>query len=160
LGPAQLELLVELLNNSWLELAAFYYFRLALQRRNRLFNIYYSFRATRTPINSNRRVTRQFEVDVLAILGYQAVLVSCTASAGEDVKTKAFEALHRAHQIGGDGSRAIVLCSKCQNETQPLEEELHHETGDLGRALRIWPWERWQNLEAAFNTYLNEIGWR
>ena len=50
------------------------------------------------------------EVDLVAVFGYQLVLISCTVDDGRDlVKQKAFEAMHRARQMGGDGARAVMI---------------------------------------------------
>lgn len=57
---------------------------------------------------------RELEVDIIVMKGYQMFLFSCTTyeRAGE-VKGKAFEAIFRAEQLGGDHATAItVSCIK------------------------------------------------
>ena len=57
---------------------------------------------------------RDFELDVVAMLGHQIVVISCTIDQGTGleglIKQKGMEVLHRARQLGGDEARAIVLC--------------------------------------------------
>jgi hypothetical protein len=65
-----------------------------------------------------------FEADLLAVLGYQLVYVSCTT--GTDAKGKAFEALHRARQLGGLGTRALVIASNRQEDKASSDEALLH----------------------------------
>ncbi len=57
--------------------------------------------------NYNQRDT---ELDVIAIRGYKLFLVSCTTYDGiKIVKEKAFEAIYRAEQLGGEHAKAIVI---------------------------------------------------
>lgn len=47
-----------------------------------------------------------FQLDICAVYGYQLNVISITAAKDKGtVKLKAFEALHRAHQLGGDESK-------------------------------------------------------
>ena len=53
---------------------------------------------------------RKTEIDVIAIRGYKLFLFSCTTSQEiKWVKQKAFEALHRAEQLGGEHAKLIVV---------------------------------------------------
>ena len=58
--------------------------------------------------------TRELEVDIIVMKGYQMFLFSCTADDNiENVKSKAFEAVFRAEQLGGDHATAVtVSCIK------------------------------------------------
>lgn len=53
-----------------------------------------------------------FELDVVAVRGYQPFVFSCT-TAGERsaLKLKLFEAILRARQIGGDQARVALVCT-------------------------------------------------
>ena len=57
---------------------------------------------------------RELEVDIIVMKGYQMFLFSCTADVNtENVKSKAFEAVFRAEQLGGDHATAVtVSCIK------------------------------------------------
>lgn len=63
-----------------------------------------------------------FQIDDFAIKGYQLFAISCgTGKKRGDLKTKLFEVLVRARQIGGDEARVALVCGiedpKClQNE--------------------------------------------
>jgi hypothetical protein len=53
---------------------------------------------------------RMTELDIMVLRGYQLFLVSCTTSHKiKRVKQKAFEALHRARQLGGEHAKVIVV---------------------------------------------------
>jgi hypothetical protein len=53
---------------------------------------------------------RDMEFDLVIIKGYQLFIISLTTSVSPElVKEKAFEVLHRALQIGGDGAKGIVI---------------------------------------------------
>lgn len=53
---------------------------------------------------------RQTEIDAIAIKGYQLFLFTCvTAKKVGSVKLKAFEALYRANQLGGEHAKVIVV---------------------------------------------------
>ncbi|NTW03403.1 MAG: hypothetical protein HGA19_19360 [Oscillochloris sp.] len=55
---------------------------------------------------------KRFEVDVIAMRGYQLFVFSCVAS--DDMgkcKQKLFEASHRASQLGGDEARFALVCA-------------------------------------------------
>ena len=70
------------------------------------------------------------ELDVVAILGYQLVAISCTLSSNYgQCKKKGFEIIHRARQIGGDHARAAVLCLLNDHKRNDLESELKKDMG-------------------------------
>lgn len=111
-----------------------------------------------------------FELDVVAILGYQIVVISCTLDDGtlddepnirKIIKQKGMEAIIRARQLGGDEAQAIVLCKAHPNDAQLLQEELHDEVGSAGKPLRIWGTDMWHNLQQKFYNYLrNDLHWQ
>lgn len=81
---------------------------------------------------------RHFELDVVAALGYQVVVISCSVTSGmSTVKQKAMEAYHRARQLGGDEARAVVLCLASYENAERVEKELEDETG-IERPLQVW----------------------
>lgn len=115
---------------------------------------------------------KPFELDVVAVLGYQVVVVSCDASNPEaarynrdhenycgtsyqtSIKRKAMEVYHRAKQIGGDDARAIMLCNCNQNTAEIIEEELADETGSTDIPLQVWGTNTWPHLQIHFSDYL------
>ena len=111
--------------------------------------------------NDNR--TKPFELDVVAILGYQIVVVSCTfAFSQATLKQKGMEAILRARQLGGDEARAIVLCAASDKVTTYVQEELHDEIGSAAPPLKIWGktdrgnLRNTQALADKFETYLKD----
>ena len=85
---------------------------------------------------------RHFELDVVAVLGYQVVVVSCSVDSDPGrIKGKAMEAYHRAKQLGGDEARAVVLCVATYEYAERVEKELEDETGTK-RPLQVWGRQR------------------
>ena len=66
---------------------------------------------------------RELEVDIIVMKGYQMFLFSCTADDDtENVKSKAFEAVFRAEQLGGDHATAITV--SCIKNIAPVDNAL------------------------------------
>jgi hypothetical protein len=73
-----------------------------------------------------------FEVDVVAIRGYQMFAISCTTSKNKGlVKSKLFEAYVRARQMGGDEARIALVC--CSDDPAKVQSEMQQTLGDNGR---------------------------
>ena len=106
---------------------------------------------------------KNFELDVVAVLGHQIVVVSCTVDRNQEmIKKKGMEAILRARQLGGDEARAIVLCSAVKNVTDNIQRELHDEIGSTAPPLEIWGKTKQGNLpnmkalSAKFTAYLKD----
>ncbi|MBN2009971.1 hypothetical protein JW960_11565 [candidate division KSB1 bacterium] len=74
---------------------------------------------------------RTTEIDVIAIQGYQLYLFSCTtANRISIVKQKAFEALYRAEQLGGEHAKVILVSTLFNNynsnEEMDSEQNIHN----------------------------------
>jgi hypothetical protein len=104
---------------------------------------------------------KPFELDVVAVLGYQIVVVSCTfANKHAIVKKKGMEAILRMRQLGGAEARAIVVCSASREAQQLIQAELKEETGHSSLSLEIWGKDTWSHLPQAFNQYIRPVfGW-
>lgn len=60
--------------------------------------------------NVNKHEGFQFQIDLIAIYGYQMTLISVTTHEAKGLcKQKAFEAIHRARQLGGDEAKIILV---------------------------------------------------
>ena len=103
-----------------------------------------------------------FELDVVALLGYQILVISCTLESGNAaIKKKGMEVILRARQLGGDEAQAIVLCKGHPDTAQRVEKELHDEIGSAGKPLLIWGTDKWQNLQNEFKQYLqDDLHWK
>ena len=65
---------------------------------------------------------RPCEIDVITMRGYQFFLCSCTTSQDiKYVKQKAFEAIYRAEELGGEHAKTIVI-STMYNKTDGRSE--------------------------------------
>ena len=148
-------------NGIWLEYAAYDAFEKALENisqsnpaRNNC-KLFHSVHVRRA--NAMDLRVRPFELDVVAVLGHQIVVVSCTISGNANViKQKGIEAYHRAKQLGGDEARAIVLCSAHPNDQPFYQEELQDETGSADVPLEVWGTGEWEDLTGEFTEYLTD----
>ena len=161
-----------------LEHAAYAAFQTALKRRDTRTNwaIFRSVEGGRIQ-RSKHRDPQPFELDVVAVLGYQVVVVSCTtiktakpdgtsdSNGRMEIKRKAMEALIRAKQLGGEEARVVMLCCGENQFCLNMEEGLEDEMGDQSRHLRIWGKTRAGKLPTTkglidkFNVYLDELSW-
>jgi len=68
----------------------------------------------------------KFEVDAIAIRGYQLFGFSCsTTKKKKELKLKLFEAYIRACQLGGDEARVALVC--CSDDPEVIKKELEQE---------------------------------
>jgi hypothetical protein len=62
-------------------------------------------------IETRNRDGRRFEVDAIALRGYQLFYFSCYAGSEFNLaKSKLFEAIERASQLGGDEAKSAIIC--------------------------------------------------
>ena len=162
---SDLEQVHKFFNGIWLEYGAYVAFKDALEKistnnldRNN-YKLFHSVHARRAKATDQR--VKHFELDVVAVLGYQIVVVSCTVDRSHDrIKQKGMEAILRARQLGGDEARAIVLCSAHQNDAKLIEDELMDEMGSASEPLQVWGRNRWRGLSNKFYQYLrNDLHW-
>lgn len=74
----------------------------------------------------------QFDVDVIALRGYQLFAFSCSTDSRKALlKSKLFEAYIRARQLGGDEARVALVC--CNDEPERLEHEMRRDVDPEGR---------------------------
>lgn len=109
---------------------------------------------------------RSFELDVIAVLGYQVILVSCyTGKDSKEIKMKAMEAIIRAKQLGGEEAQTITLCSANNRVCAEIQAGLQDEMGGDSPYLRVWGESKsdnlpnFQGLTGKFNTYLEDLKW-
>jgi len=168
LSGVELESVSKLCSGGWLEVIAWDALRQALNENAEA--------APNFRVHSSTQFARhylgkfvQFELDVVAVLGYQLLVVSCSASADPKIiKQKGFEALHRAWQVGGQGARVIVLGLQSQEEAEQTALDLQIDLGGMLREpIQVWGTEelglrgrRGPNLVANFRTFLSTINWK
>jgi len=70
-----------------------------------------------------------FEVDVIAVCGYQLFAFSCTTSLNSDdrveLKKRLFEVYVRARQMGGDEAKLALVC--CSGDPYGLQDEIQRD---------------------------------
>jgi hypothetical protein len=72
----------------------------------------------------NQNNGRQTEIDVLLTIGHKLYLFSCGSTMDpKEIKSKAFEALYRAEQIGGEHAKAIVISVGDKNNIKEVESD-------------------------------------
>jgi hypothetical protein len=83
-------------------------------------------------VKLERARSREFQLDVAAIIGYQLFAISCMASKDKDkCKEHLLEVAVRARQIGGDEARIGLVC--CYPNPGALEEEINEAWFTEGR---------------------------
>ena len=161
-----------------LEFAAYDAFKKALERICKVNTDRCNYQIYNKVYGIRDGVKKPFELDVVAVLGYQVVVVSCDASHPDadrynrdhenyggtsyqtSIKRKSMEVYHRAKQIGGDEARAIMLCNCNQNTAEIIEEELADETGSTDIPLQVWGNNTWPHLQQHFSAYLERgLNW-
>ncbi|MHA1339367.1 MAG: DUF1887 domain-containing protein [Promethearchaeota archaeon] len=87
----------------------------------------------------NGNGARKFELDIFLIRGYQLVAISVTTAKKLTIcKSKGFEVIHRARQIGGEESRAILVTVLNDGEKRDLETDLSFVTGVASKKFLIY----------------------
>lgn len=98
------------------------------------------------------------EVDVVAVCGYQLLVISCTFSS-EFAKLKAFEVIHRARQVGGSHARAIIICNQTAEKARKITDELKDDVASPEYHVEVWGHDVIQNpdeMRDRFMRYLLE----
>lgn len=181
--PDQINRGTKWLNNGWphapayrngdekagfiLEYGVYAAFHSALTTRNRQhWQLYRGLHAQRVPHPGRRNNPYPFELDVVAVLGYQVILVSCTLdNNASNIKQKAMEGIIRARQLGGDEAQCITVCIADNVSCANIQSGLEDESGDDNPHIRIWGksnTNRLPNLEGLtnkFRNYLNDLSW-
>ncbi len=71
----------------------------------------------------------KFEIDVIALNGYQLIGISCTTSDNNHIcKSKGFEILLRCRQIGGDEAKALLITRLPDEKVRTLQDSLRVDT--------------------------------
>jgi len=100
---------------------------------------------------------KPFELDVVGVLGYQLLAISCTyAASSKTCKQKGFEVIHRARQLGGDQARAALVCLISESERTLLEDDLSEELGLEGQVIRIFGANALRDVSLTHPTMLKE----
>ncbi|MBN2281006.1 MAG: DUF1887 family protein [Candidatus Marinimicrobia bacterium] len=100
------------------------------------------------------------EIDIVMTNGYQLVGTSCTTSEKMSIcKSKGFEVILRSKQIGGDESKAILMCGiKDESKIKQLEQDLTLATGNIGN-IKVIGRNYWSkiNLISELNQFLEVV---
>lgn len=100
----------------------------------------------------NESENRSFELDVMAMRGYQLFAISCTTGSKKGaLKSKLFEAYVRARQMGGDEARVgLVCCAPKDNpdSSPPAIQREIEEAWDARGKVRVFGAEHLPDLPA------------
>jgi hypothetical protein len=102
---------------------------------------------------------KEFQVDVIALRGYEMILLSCTSEYREGIcKQKAFEANYRAVQIAGIHAKRALVClgneEVCANISNDMAQfDANRNFSILGRKDLITS----ESLERGFRTILGSV---
>lgn len=117
----------EWLDGKWLE----HYTLHALQEIAKVNDIH-------TSVLSLKPNEKDFELDVVALKGYQLIVLSCTTSFRKDsLKEKLFEAFVRGKQLGGDEAKIGLICfandSNPVSSPRKIQEEIEEDWDAKGK---------------------------
>jgi hypothetical protein len=74
--------------------------------------------------------SKDFEIDVVILNGYQLCGISITTTLKESLcKSKAFEILHRSQQMGGEEARSVLVTALKPDTALRIQEDLAVDTG-------------------------------
>lgn len=97
---------------------------------------------------------RDCELDVIVMKGYQLALISCTTCDDiGNVKSKAFEAIYRANQLGGEQAKVLIVsmmkAAEPLNRSEYTLKSLEHDltSFDLNRNVYLAGIQHLQNCE-------------
>lgn len=96
----------------------------------------------------------QFDVDVIALRGYQLFALSCSTDATKALlKSKLFEAYVRARQLGGDEARVALVC--CSTHPEDIELEMRRDVGPEER-IRVFGQPQLANLATHLTQWIED----
>lgn len=94
----------------------------------------------------------EFEIDVVALRGYQLFAISCSTDASwSRLKPKLFEAFIRARQIGGDEARVALVCPS--DKPQELQNQVEQDM-DLNGRIQVFGRFHLPNLKEEFRKWI------
>ncbi len=95
-----------------------------------------------------------FEIDVVALRGYQLFAFSCTASERKsECKEKLFEVYVRAQQLGGDEARVGLVC-RYENALQ-MQEEVQQEWSIEKGKIKVFGKKDWSKLQSKLEKWFD-----
>ena len=71
-----------------------------------------------------KKQEKEFEVDVLAIIGYKSFLFSCTTDKKAHIKQKAFEASNRSKDLAGIAGNVILISLADENRVNGVKQDM------------------------------------
>jgi hypothetical protein len=91
--------------------------------------------------------TRDFELDIFMIVGYQLTGISVTTSDKVNLcKEKGFEVIHRSRQIGGEGRAAFLVTALPAQKVEELNADLQNEADISRDRFRVFGREDWPDI--------------
>lgn len=101
--------------------------------------------------------TTDFELDVVALRGYQLFAFSCSVDESNSLlKLKLFEAFVRARQLGGEEARVALVCGS--DDPTGLEMEIRQTLSNQGQ-IKVFGKQHWPFLSAEFQAWITDSGW-
>lgn len=157
LAPDRLEHFLAWVSGGWLELMTWGVLRDVFREQDLNQFVPHDLSYRFSPIGAGGH----FELDVLAIYGYQLLAISCsTVSSQDKVKQKGFEILHRARQIGGEGAHVAIVSLQSPASAERTEQDLQTDIGgQFPNRIRVLPGRDASQLKRLFHKHLRHLGW-
>jgi hypothetical protein len=107
-------------------------------------------------VKLKRPLVRDFEFDIVAMLGYQLIAISCIVTQKKDqAKYHFFETIIRARQLGGDEAKFALVC--CYDDPEMLERQIDQGLGMEGK-IRVFGRKHLLTLESNLKEWIISIG--
>jgi len=141
----------EYIDGKWLEHYVYDGLRKILQEKGLKENEHYGW-----SLKSRNRENKEFELDIFLMNGYQLIAISITTDAQTYIcKSKGFEVIHRARQIGGDESAAILITALNKEKASELQKDLYINTGTSEDRFKVFGIEDWKDINDKILNFLN-----
>jgi len=140
------------IDGPWLE----YYIYEELKNNDKNIKFYYDVKKEKEKEKGKGKDT-QFQVDVIATYGYQLTLISVTRDTKQSLcKSKIFEAYFRAHQLGGDAAKIIMVTFLDKPIIENIMENIRRLIGSTSSNIEVIGIEEFYD-HSFHNTILSHI---
>ena len=112
-------------------------------------------------LQANKPNTRNFELDVFLIKGYQLIGISVTTAGFRNkkiekylCKSKGFEVIHRTKQIGGDEAKSVLITGLDSNSALELEKDIQGITGSAEEHFKVFGKDDIKDIETKIKDFV------
>jgi len=121
---------IRYLHGLWLEYYISNFLKAKIEVENRIFKLFHNWHIVKGAAE------KEFEIDSMLLYGYHLCAISITSSNEEWLcKSKGFEILHRARQMGGDEARSVLITTLMKDKIEKITNDLELSVGSNSQLL-------------------------